>query len=121
MSNFKVTKALIDAYVNNGFTVRMMAEDITKQSGTRCSDAVVRAACKTYSVDLRHKKNPTVFVFDDLGTNVVHAVNAEDTHAPNAPQLDTRHADASATINAGPRGLVTPVEYVHAEEPTVSL
>lgn len=66
MSNFKVTKALIEAYVNNGFTVRMMAEDITKQSGVKCSDAVVRAACKTYGINLKLKKMPSHFVFEDL-------------------------------------------------------
>lgn len=57
----------MEAYVNNGYTVRMMAEDITKQSGVKCSDAVVRAACKTYGINLRTKKNPSHFVFDDLG------------------------------------------------------
>lgn len=74
MSNFKVTKALIEAYVNNGFTVRMMAEDITKQSGVKCSDAVVKAACKTYGVNLRTKKNPSHFVFEDLDTTKVSDV-----------------------------------------------
>lgn len=74
MSNFKVTKALIEAYVNNGFTVRMMAEDITKQSGVKCSDAVVRAACKTYGVNLRTKKMPSHFVFEDLDTTKISDV-----------------------------------------------
>ena len=66
MAQFKITKAQIEAYVNNGYTVRMMAEDITNKSGIKCSDATVRNACKTYGVDLRAKKKPSAFVFDDL-------------------------------------------------------
>lgn len=69
MSNFKVTKALMEAYVNNGFTVKQMAEDITKQSGVKCSDAVVRSAAKTYGINLRLKKMPSHFVFEDLDAN----------------------------------------------------
>lgn len=66
MSLFKITKSQIEAYVNNGLTVKAMAEDITAKSGTKCSPAVVRNACKTYGVDLRRKKRSLGFVFDDL-------------------------------------------------------
>lgn len=73
VNKFKVTKALIEAYVNNGFTVRQMGEDITKQSGVKCTDAVVRQAAKTYGINLRLKKMPSHFVFEDLS-----AVGASD-------------------------------------------
>lgn len=74
MSLFKITKSQIEAYVNNGLTVKAMAEDITAKSGTKCSPAVVRNACKTYGVDLRRKKRSLGFVFDDLSLGNVSVV-----------------------------------------------
>lgn len=68
MSQFKITKAMIEAYVNNGFTVKQMAEDVTNKSNTKCSEAVIRQACKTYGVNLRFKKRSGSFVFEDLDT-----------------------------------------------------
>jgi len=64
--SFKITKALIEAYVNNGYSVRMMAEDITSKSSVKCSDATVRHACKTYGINLRNKRMPSHFVLEDL-------------------------------------------------------
>lgn len=93
---FKITKAHIEAYVNNGYTVRMMAEDITKVSGVKCSDATVKVACKTYGVNLRNKRNPSNFVFEDLDTNVTASATMSDA------------VNTSAT-------LLHPVEYAQVE------
>lgn len=98
MSNFKITKALIEAYVNNGFTVKMMAEDITTKSGVKCSSAVVTHACRTYGINLRNKKNPRHFVLEDLD------------HASPVTQVVP-----TATQVAGGAA------YVQVEEPTVTL
>lgn len=68
MSQFKITKAHIEAYVNNGLTIKQMAEDITSKSGTKCTEAVVRKAGKTYGIDFKFKKRSTAFVFEDLDT-----------------------------------------------------
>jgi hypothetical protein len=65
---FKITKAQVEAYVNNGLTIKQMAEDITTKSGTKCTEAVVRKAGKTYGIDFKFKKRSTAFVFEDLDT-----------------------------------------------------
>lgn len=65
---FVVTKALIGAYISNGFTVKQMAEDITAKSGTKCSVEWTRKACKTYGFDLRKKPMPSAFVLEDVNT-----------------------------------------------------
>lgn len=80
MSQFKITKSQIEAYVNNGLTVKAMAEDISTKSGHKCSPATVKNACKTYGVNLRAKKRNSGFVFDDLELSNVAAVVEETPH-----------------------------------------
>lgn len=63
---FKITKDLIEAYVNNGYTVAQMAADVTTKTGVKCSKAVIQNACKTYGVNLLKKRKPTPFIFDDV-------------------------------------------------------
>jgi len=92
--SFKITKAQIDAYINNGFTVAKMAEDLTSQSGVKCSAAVVRRAAKTYGINLRNKIMPSHFVLEDLDEVATNPVS-----------------NAASTV---------PVQTV-AEEPTVQL
>jgi hypothetical protein len=98
---FKVTKVLIDAYVNNGFTVKMMADDITLKSGVKCSAAVVRDAAKTYGINLRFKKNPSHFVFEDLDS--VASVSLAETIGSVVAENTTENT------------------YVQVAEPTVEL
>lgn len=95
MSNFKITKALIEAYVNNGYTVKMMADAITTASGVKCSTGTITHACKTYGVNLRHKKNPSHFVLEDV--------------------------DAASSVPQGVDVTAAPASYAQVEEPTVSL
>lgn len=102
MSNFKITKAHIEAYVNNGYTVKMMAEDITRKSGVKCSSATVTHACKTYGINLRNKRNPSHFVLEDL--DVANPVPAS------VSAINDAH---------GPTGGVIYAQI--AEEPTVTL
>lgn len=84
MSNFKITKALIAAYVNNGFTTKMMADDITKQSGVKCSSATVKHACKTYGIDLRNKRVSSHFILEDLD-EVSNPVSASGVDVQSVP------------------------------------
>lgn len=98
MSQFKITKSQIEAYVNNGLTVKQMAEDISTKSGQKCSAATVKNACNTYGVNLRTKKRNSGFVFDDLDLANPVAVNG---------------AAPAYVLNA-----VTPASV---EEPTVTL
>lgn len=80
MSQFKITKSQIEAYVNNGLTVKAMAEDISTKSGQKCSPATVKNACKTYGVNLRTKKRNSGFVFDDLELANPVVVNESTPH-----------------------------------------
>lgn len=85
MSQFHVSKSLIEAYVNNGLTVKQMAADITAKSGTYCSSAVIRSACKTYGINLRTKRMPNKFIFDDLtSVSIPPVVGEAPTHTATA-------------------------------------
>lgn len=103
MSNFKITRALIEAYVNNGFTIKMMADDITKQSGVKCPVATARHAAATYGINLRNKRISSHFILEDL-----------DEVSNPVPNVISGPVGMATEVNHG--GLLTRVE-----EPTVQL
>lgn len=94
MSQFMITKAQIEAYVNNGLTVKQMAEDVTNKSGIKCTEAVIRKACKTYGVDLRFKARSGSFVFEDLNTANPVPVGAIAPSVDSTPVQVIDHAGA---------------------------
>jgi len=65
MSNFVITKATIEGFCQKGLTVSEIASEISKTSGFKCSDAVIRTAAKHYGISLRNKPKKTPFTFED--------------------------------------------------------
>lgn len=82
MSKFVVTKSMLEGFIEEGMTVKDMADKLTEMAGKNCGVATVRNLCKHYELNLR-KKPRTFFVpeSDEVEvqeTNVVEEVVEEE-------------------------------------------
>lgn len=66
MSSFKITADLLNGFCKKGLTVEEMAENISSQSGIKCSVGQVRKACKHYNISLKAKPRKSAFELDEI-------------------------------------------------------
>ena len=79
MTEFIITKELLQDFCNRSLTVEEMATEITTLSGKKCSEGTVRKGCKFHGINLMKKTRKNGFSFAPLGNAIAPTVEVNST------------------------------------------